>query len=325
MKSTTPMLSVGLPVYNGENFLSDALESLLAQSFTDFEIIVSDNCSNDGTAEICQRFLRRDDRIRYYRNETNLGAAGNFNGVVGLARGHYFCWACHDDLWHPDYFETCIRALESDPGAVLAYSRACHIDAGGEQSPVPLLEDLGLDHVSPRKRLWIYHNWYRYLDSIGRWSQIEGLYIPVCGIMIADVLGKTDLIGPYIDSDAVLIEQMLMKGKFLEIPEYLFSKRHHEKRSVHHAYDQRTEWFSGTAPRKLMFPKWRILKERLKSAVVAPRAGMDKLYCTIEMVWYYIRRPHQHRALVKEVLINFVRFTRLDRIHFIRKLVPGTW
>ena len=107
-----PRLSIGLPVYNGQHLLARALDSLLAQTFRDFEIIISDNASSDSTPQICRAYARRDRRIRYVRNSRNLGAIANFNRVFELSRAPLFKWAAHDDLYRETYLERCIRLLE---------------------------------------------------------------------------------------------------------------------------------------------------------------------------------------------------------------------
>ena len=124
-------LSVGLPVWNGEEFLEGAIRCILAQSFGDFELVISDNASTDRTAEICHSF--DDSRIVYHRHEENLGAAWNFNRVFELCRGEFFKWAAHDDLVAPSYFQKCIDALHDDPEAILAYTGVHSIDENGQQ------------------------------------------------------------------------------------------------------------------------------------------------------------------------------------------------
>ena len=96
-----PRVSVGIPVFNGERFLAETIESILAQTFKDFEIVISDNASTDRTEEICRSYAARDPRIRYNRNDTNRGAAWNHNRVFELARGEYFKWQSHDDFCAP--------------------------------------------------------------------------------------------------------------------------------------------------------------------------------------------------------------------------------
>jgi glycosyltransferase involved in cell wall biosynthesis len=119
-----PKVSIGMPVYNGENFIVESLDALFAQTFTDFELIICDNASTDRTGEICREYAARDARIRYCRNETNIGASANYNLTFELARGDYFKWAAHDDICAPTYVERCVEALDRDPGVALAYRRA---------------------------------------------------------------------------------------------------------------------------------------------------------------------------------------------------------
>src|SRR5690242_6344650 len=103
MGTTSPKVSIGLPVYNGERFLAEAIDSVLAQTFTDFELIISDNASTDRTPEICKAYAEKDSRIRYYRNEENQGASWNFNRVFELSRGMCFQWLAHDDYIAPGF------------------------------------------------------------------------------------------------------------------------------------------------------------------------------------------------------------------------------
>ena len=109
--SRSPRLSIGIPVYNGESFLAQALDSLLAQTFHDFEIVISDNASTDRTPEICHAYVQRDPRVRYVRNPLNLGSVPNFNRVFEPSTAPLFKWAAHDDLHHETYLERCVRLL----------------------------------------------------------------------------------------------------------------------------------------------------------------------------------------------------------------------
>jgi glycosyltransferase involved in cell wall biosynthesis len=109
----SPRLSVGLPVYNGQNYLADSLDAILSQSYSDFELVISDNASTDATEEICRDYARRDDRIRYIRQPKNLGMAPNHDVVMRESRGEYFKWASHDDLYGTDLLARCVEALRS--------------------------------------------------------------------------------------------------------------------------------------------------------------------------------------------------------------------
>ena len=122
MTQPTPRVSIGLPVYNGERFLARAIDSLLAQDFVDFELVISDNASTDGTGEISRDYAARDPRIRYHRNERNIGAVGNFNRTLDLASGEYFKWAAHDDWCAPQFLGRCVEVLDDDPSTVLCFT-----------------------------------------------------------------------------------------------------------------------------------------------------------------------------------------------------------
>lgn len=98
-----PAVSIGMPVYNGAQYIREALDSLLAQTFSDFELIISDNASSDATKAICEEYARRDSRIRYVRQSENKGAAANFRFVLDRAKADLFMWAAYDDLWAPNY------------------------------------------------------------------------------------------------------------------------------------------------------------------------------------------------------------------------------
>ena len=126
-----PLVSIGLPVYNGERYLEQAIDTILAQTFQSWELIVSDNASNDRTEEICRGYMAREPRIRYHRQERNIGIARNFNAVIDMARADYFKWHAHDDLCAPTLVERCVEALEANPTASAAFTKTVRIDAEG--------------------------------------------------------------------------------------------------------------------------------------------------------------------------------------------------
>lgn len=124
-------VSIGLPVWNGEDFIGQALDSLLTQSFSDFELIIADNASTDGTEAICRSYAAADPRIRYYRNAQNIGLQANTQKVLDLATAPYFMWACHDDLWDSSYVAKLVQELDGSDSLVLAGSNAASIDENG--------------------------------------------------------------------------------------------------------------------------------------------------------------------------------------------------
>ena len=128
MASPHPVVSIGVPVYNTERFIAGALDSLLAQTFADFELIISDNASTDGTREICESYAARDSRIRYIRQSENIGLPRNWNAVVHAASGEFFKWASASDCCAPTMVERCVAALRADDSAVLCYGKTQMMD-----------------------------------------------------------------------------------------------------------------------------------------------------------------------------------------------------
>jgi glycosyltransferase involved in cell wall biosynthesis len=126
-----PTVSVGMPVFNGERYLGRAIESILSQTFQDFELVIGDNASTDATEAICRGYASADRRIRYVRHARNLGVARNFNAVYHLSIGRYFRWAASDDLAEPRLIERCAAVLEQDSTVALAYGKTRLIDEHG--------------------------------------------------------------------------------------------------------------------------------------------------------------------------------------------------
>ena len=129
--STAPRLTIGLPVYNGEKYVAESLESLLGQSFTDFELIIADNASTDSTGDICRHYEKQDSRVRYFRQPRNIGLAPNVNFIIGRARGELYKEAAHDDLYARNLLASCVQALDEYPQVVLAHSWTAKVDGSG--------------------------------------------------------------------------------------------------------------------------------------------------------------------------------------------------
>src|SRR5262249_30836514 len=158
--AASPPIAVGLPVHNGEPYLTEALASLRDQRDADFELWIGDNCSTDGTEEICRDAARQDERIRYRRRERNLGSTGNHNRLVHEAKSGLFTWAAADHTYQPDRLRKMSDALNDRPDAVLSFTSARQIDSDGRTvghwsnpcrtdhaDPVVRIRDLvGLEH-----------------------------------------------------------------------------------------------------------------------------------------------------------------------------------
>ncbi|NER36168.1 MAG: glycosyltransferase [Oscillatoria sp. SIO1A7] len=209
----SPLVSIGMPVYNGDRYLRLALDSLLAQDYDNFELIISDNASTDKTSEICREYAARDSRIRYYRNPINLGATKNFNLVFELSAGEYFMWAAHDDLWDKTYVRKCAEKLQKNPNAVLCSSEAKLINEEGNQLVgVKYNRELNTAGLSVRERV-------RRL--IGQINWYESIY----GIIRPEALRKTNLLSDRYGSDVIILMELMLLGEFAKVTEPLFSYR----------------------------------------------------------------------------------------------------
>jgi glycosyltransferase involved in cell wall biosynthesis len=219
MSERVPKVSLGVPVYNGERYLPTAIESLLAQDYTDFELLISDNASTDNTYEICQRYAAQDSRVRVYRTPQNIGACPNFNRLVDLARAPYFKWAADDDWCAPQFLSRCIEVLDADPSVVLAYPRTIIVEADG--SIVGPYHDR-VDASSPDPV-------ERYRNLFANLSLANLLF----GVMRTDSLRRTQLQPSYWSGDRALTMELVMLGRFYEIPEPLFYRRYTVTRKKH--------------------------------------------------------------------------------------------
>lgn len=221
MAGAGPAISIGMPVFNGAEYLAAALDSALAQTFQDWELLLRDNASTDGTAAICRDYAARDPRIRYERAAVNEGAARNHNQTFALARAPYFKWWAADDLCAPTFLERCAAALDARPDAVVAYPLAERIDAHG--AVLHRLEQY-LSHgswpASPAGRFRMLAEEFMFSGGV-----TAPLYF--YGLLRAEALRRTRLVGPYIASDWILDLELALTGRFIEIPEYLLQIREH--------------------------------------------------------------------------------------------------
>ncbi|MBW2283836.1 MAG: glycosyltransferase family 2 protein [Deltaproteobacteria bacterium] len=272
MAGGSPKISVGIPVFNGEEYLAAALDSVMAQSFTDFEVVISDNASTDGTRRICEGYAEGDPRVRYYRNRENQGAASNFNRVFRLSRGRYFKWLAHDDEMAPEFLECCARVLDADPAIVMCHPLVTIIDGEGRHIG---RFDLSLPEATSSKP----HERFAQLVRFDRWG------FEIFGLIRAHALKRTALIRGFVGSDRILRAELGLRGRFFEIPEYLMRSRDHAARSVRAmpAHHMRGEWFDPAKRGKTLFPHWRIFAEYLKAVHRAPVSRSDRRHCLLHM------------------------------------------
>ncbi len=248
-----PRLTIGLPVYNGERYLRASIDSVLAQSFKDFELILSDNASTDSTTDICRAYAERDPRVVFRLQERNRGGFWNHYHVIDLARGELFMWAAHDDIREPDYVRACIEVLDARPEVVLCYCGTVNIDEEGRELDASEVL-LPVDSPTASER-------FRAL------SRMDYRLEPIYGVMRLDVLRQTSLRGEYADSDRVLLAELGLRGPFHRIPRVLFRRRDHAQRSIrkHGTRQARSAWIHPDRSSVLVFPYFRQLLEYLRA------------------------------------------------------------
>ncbi len=267
-----------MPVYNAERYLEEALKAILCQTFSGFELIISDNASTDRTAEICRTYACKDKRIRYVRNPTNLGASRNFGRVFELSKGEYFRWATYDDLMAPQTIERCLEVLEREPAVVLCYPKTVNIDQNGDV--LDYYEDhFDFSSPDPRKR---FHD---FLRRVYRYN-CNAMF----GLIRRTALERTSLIGSYHSSDKVLLAQLVLKGPFREVPEYLFFKRFHPAISTAALKTEKeyAEWHDTSLKGRPAFPRLKRAVEFARSIRNSPLEWSEKMSCYGHLAASYV-------------------------------------
>ena len=214
--NAAPRLTVGLPVYNGENYIAESIDALLGQSFADFELIISDNASTDGTGDICRRYGKQDSRVRYFRQPKNVGLAPNHNIVAEQARGELFKWAANDDLYARDLLERRVNALDKYPRR-----GACSLlDSKGRRlrrrdAGIRVSATTDSPRAPERFRSVLF-------DSGG-----DDDY----GVMRLEVLRRTPMKESYHHADHTIVAEMVLHGPFYQVPDWLYFRRDHADRA----------------------------------------------------------------------------------------------
>ena len=211
-ESRSPLVSIGVPLHNGERYLREALDSLLAQDYPNLEIVISDNASTDASREICEGYAKRDPRIAYHRVDGNMGAIWNFNHVFELTKGDYFMWAADDDVRAPRFVSACVAALEERPEAVMCCSMLEFIDEAGRSIETQWFTYAG--GPSGKSRI-------DRVREIGRGEAWFGVY----GLARRSVLAQVRRSTPTWGFDVVLLLEMCLHGSVRVLPDCLFSYR----------------------------------------------------------------------------------------------------
>jgi glycosyltransferase involved in cell wall biosynthesis len=293
--SARPRLSVGLPVHNGQRYLAEAVDSLLGQSFEDFELIISDNASTDSTAEICRRYAEQDRRVRYIRQPHNIGLSPNHNFVVEQARGEFFMWAACDDLYGRDLLLRCAEALDQHPQVVLAHSWTAAIDAAGKVTQAykyPLATDSPSAPERFRSFLFGSSGLFESTEARGRrLIRMDNNGIlradDEYGVMRTEVLRKVAPHDSYHHGDRIVVAELLLRGPFYEAPDWLYFRRDHEDRAYKSKLRDRCAIMDPRRAKRLRHPTVRLVAEYLWGYVAAigraPLSPADRRACYREL------------------------------------------
>ncbi len=290
-------VTVGIPVFDGDNYLGEALDSILAQTYQNFEVLICDNGSTDGTERLCRAYAARDPRIQYHRSEVNLGVSRNFKRTVSLSSGEYFMYFAHDDKMAPQFLEQCVAVLDAHPDVVLCYPKAIEIDPHSN----PLYEkEQYLDAGSPQPHL-------RFRQMIRMDHNCETLF----GLTRAAVLKKTVVHGDFPDGDRVVLAELSLHGKYYRVPEFLFLHREHPVRSIN-LYPTRFERLALLEPQRageFVLPHFAELFEYLRCIRRAPLSFRERLACYGEMLRWLKDNNKRMRMDVMYVCARFLKRT----------------
>lgn len=306
-----PRVSLGMPVYNGAIYLRCALDSILAQTFQDWELIICDNASTDETQTICEEYAARDPRIKYHRSSRNIGPSANYNRTFELSRGEYFKWAAHDDVLEPTYLEKTIRVLDESPDVVLAYTDVVLIDEHGKPCRNYEFELAAVDSGSAMRRfaslIFVNHRQHRATE--------------IFGLMRSSALRQTTLQGCYARGDSVLLARMALLGRFRKVREPLFLSREHSAQSMAQKPTGSRlevvlrrwlgvgpipppEWWDSRLKGRIVWPEWKIAAEYWRSIWLIKLGLVGRILLTGCYVVWLIRHVPK---LVRDLVFALVR------------------
>jgi glycosyltransferase involved in cell wall biosynthesis len=273
----------------------------LSQTYSNLEIIISDNASTDATEAICQRYGARDARVRYHRNSRNRGPTFNFRQVVAFSAGEYFLWAAHDDMFAPEYVERCVAVLEQNPDVVLCYSRSIEIGEHGQflerQEQI-----LAADSPYPDRR---------FRELIRMDHNCETMF----GVIRAVVLKRTSIHGDFPDSDRCMLAEVGLYGRFVQLPDRLFFHRRHAHQMTQQ-FPSRQERMAQLNPDRrfrIVFPHFRQFREYILAIHRSPLSWKDRLRCYFQMLrWLRNNAPR----LVRDLRYSVVQLLRPFRLKY---------
>jgi glycosyltransferase involved in cell wall biosynthesis len=295
-KAEAPFVSIGLPVYNGENYVAEAIRCVLDQTFSNWELIICDNCSTDRTLSICREFAEQDSRIRVYQNSRNMGVCFNYSEVFRHSRGRYFKWMAHDDLFAPRFIESCIQELEKDARVVLVFPKMAYVNAEGRVLRRQPSELSVLGATLDSRVECLMEMAARSMDFI--WLAY--------GLIRRDVLEQSGAMGLYAGSDQVLLFKIALRGCIKQVEQEMFFRREHPQAETckrGSTVRQRAKGAYADDNRRFVFPWCRMLKEHLVCVFHSPISFRGRLRCTTSVlkrflsVWKFFVEEAIHSPL----------------------------
>jgi glycosyltransferase involved in cell wall biosynthesis len=267
MRKQAPRVSIGLPVYNGEEFLEEAIDSILSQTYEDFELIISDNASTDLTDKICQTYAAQDARIVYSRNRENIGGMNNANLTFRRSRGEYFRFAGHDDRYAPTLLERLVTEFDKRPDTTVCFAATVMIDGQGNETGVR------------------YPTEGTAATAVERFRELVLTNRPggaIYGLIRSDILRQTGLLRNYTGSDYTLLCELALRGPFHLVPELLFFNRFHD-RNVYKDSRGRMAWARPDLAKsgRPTMPYWLRLADYIRIVATAPLSAKERASCAL--------------------------------------------
>ena len=317
--NNTPKISIGLPVFNGEKYISQTIEAILSQTFTDFELIITDNASTDCTQSICKTFAAQDERIRYIRNPENIGAAANYNKCFKLSRGQYFRWNAHDDLINDVFLEKAAAFLDSHQETDTACASISYIDKNGNKrkQSTKKTRDIKPYRASDIKtipdmtKISAAEKYCALVDLCGFDNAIFGL-------IRREAVKKTSLHQKYYASDQAFVAELGMAGNFTMVPEAILYTRDHKNRSSNmQSKAIRHKWIAPDTSERFYFEHLNLLRQHLHTAWQYRHEA--PLHKTLPFLMWWATRPYRLGWYGMEIIGALCPRLRDQIIHLARR------
>jgi len=296
-----PAVTVGMPVCNGERFLRQALDCWMAQDFTNYRLIISDDASTDSTPQICRVYAARDHRIRYLRSDRNQGAVWNFNYLYSLADTEFFAWAAQDDYWEPTFLRKCVELLRGNPDAAGAHTRIRRITADGTTYAGPFGGYVAIQDDAAERFRTVLSDWLWCFAHYGVWR--------------TETIRPTRLYRKVYGPDHVFVAEAVLYGKVFEVPEVLWAHRTCNPLETNKEYVERVRrgLEPHSKPGSYRYPFAAITWEQLRTALTAPFPFSTRC----RLVWSVLSRFWIHQAVIAVVRRKALRMfgeARVERV-----------